>query len=146
MKLLKLFLALGAITWIAAAPALILSWDSALAAMQSLGAGDLPHDKMLDYWLRMASGAFVLIGCIYLLLLLQPKRFRDFIPWMGGFSLMEGLVLLAHGTRLKLGPWPFYGDLAACMLAGIGILVSVRYSHAELYSGIVEPVARANDR
>jgi len=146
LKLLKFFLALGAITWIAAAPGIVLSWESSLAAMQSLGAGELPHDRMLDYWLRMASGAFTLIGCIYLLLLLQPRRYRDFIPWMGGFSLIEGLLLLVHGLRLKLNPWPFYGDVAACLFAGIGILVCFRLSQTELHSENVEQVARANAR
>ena len=77
---------------------------------------------MMDYWLRMASGAFGLIGGLYLLLALWPRRFRELIPWLGGFSLIEGIILAVHGVRLALPPWPFFGDVAACLTVGVGVL------------------------
>ena len=36
--------------------------------------------------------------------------------------ILEGVLLLVSGLRLGLGPFPFYGDVAACFLGGAGIL------------------------
>jgi len=57
---------------------------------------------MLDYWLRMAAGAFTLIGVFYLLLMFQPDKYRVVIPWFGWLMVIEGLILLVHGVRLSL--------------------------------------------
>lgn len=122
-KLLRLFLGLGAATWLAAAPGVFLPWSVATEVMEGLGAKIVPQDPMLDYWLRMASGAFGLIGCLYLILMISPKRFAAMIPWMGALGLMEGVILLWHGLRLDLRPWPFYGDVAACLVSGGGVLL-----------------------
>jgi len=59
----------------------------------------------------------------YFILMLWPQKFHMAIPWFGGLMIVEGVILLTHGLRLHLGPWPFYGDTAACLLAGGGILL-----------------------
>ena len=82
----------------------------------------LPTTVMLDYWLRMASGAFALVGCWYLVLMLCPQKFAAAIPCFGALMLIEGCVLLFHGMRLSLPPLPFYGDTIACFAGGGGIL------------------------
>lgn len=133
LKLLRAFLGLSAATWGAAVFGIFLGWDTAAAAMEGMGADPIAYDRMLDYWLRMASGAFALIGALYLLLMFQPKRYREMIPWFGIFALVEGVVLLVHGLRLSLPPMPFYGDVAACFAGGIGILICWRRSKPVLY-------------
>lgn len=45
------------------------------------------------------------------------------IGLLGGFMVVEGLVLLVHGLMLGLGPLPFYVDTAFCLLIGAGILM-----------------------
>jgi hypothetical protein len=77
---------------------------------------------MLDYWLRMASGAFTLVGCWFLVLMMRPTKYYATIPWFGGLMVIEGLILLIHGIRLQLPPLPFYADTAACLFGGAGIL------------------------
>lgn len=116
----------------------------ASGAMEGFGAAPVPYDRMLDYWLRMASGAFALIGCVYLLLVLSPRRFAELIPRMVTFALVEGLVLLVHGLRLAQHPWPFYGDVSACLASGVGILISWPRAGVLLYTTAVEPSGRAN--
>ena len=81
---------------------------------------------MLDYWLRMAAGAFTLIGCWYLVLMCWPQKHHAAIPWFGGLMLMEGAILLVHGLRLSLPAFPFYADTAACFISGGGILFLAR--------------------
>ena len=134
LNLLRAFLGLGAATWGAALAGVFLSWDIAESALEGLGARAMSYDRMMDYWLRMASGAFGLIGCLYLLLALWPRRYREMIPWFGWFSLSEGIILGVHGLRLSLPPWPFYGDVAARLLAGAGILVSWRQARSALHA------------
>lgn len=133
LRLLRIFLGLAAITWGAAIPGVFLSWDSAVSAMEGLGAQPLKYDPMLDYWLRMATGAFGVIACVYLLPMFKPHRYWHLIPWLGGLALGQGMILLFHGLRLGLRPWPFIGDVSACFLSGIGILFSwrsIRYKPA----------------
>lgn len=78
---------------------------------------------MLDYWLRMASGAFFLVGVIFLALAAFPRRFANVIPLFGCLMLVEGAILAVHGFRLGLRPFPFCGDISACFLLGAGILI-----------------------
>ena len=142
LRLLRVFLGLGAATWGAAIPGVFLSWDTAIGAMEGLGAGTVEYDKMLDYWLRMAAGAFGLIGCLYLLPAIRPRKFGEIIPWLGLLALAEGLVLMVHGLRLGLPPWPFYGDVAACLLSGGGILACWSRTRAELGREVVDHTGR----
>lgn len=122
LRLLRLALGFAACTWGAAGVGVFLSWPRAVEAMQQLGAQPVAYDPMLDYWLRMAAGAFALIGCGFLGLMLQPQKYAVVIPWAGGLMLLEGLILLGHGVRLGLPPLPFYADTAACLLGGMAII------------------------
>jgi hypothetical protein len=128
LRLLRLFLGLAALAWGASIAGVFLSWSAASQALQGLGAEPIAYDRMLDYWLRMAAGAFTLIGCWYLVLTIWPGKFHAAIPWFGGLMLVEGIILLVHGLRLSLPPFPFYGDTTACFLCGIGILYFSRFA------------------
>jgi uncharacterized membrane protein HdeD (DUF308 family) len=79
----------------------------------------------------MAAGAFALIGGWYLVLMLWPQKFHAAIPWFGTLMLVEGVILLVHGLRLSLQPFPFYGDVSACFLGGAGILLLSRHAKPE---------------
>lgn len=122
LRLLRIFLGFAAFAWGVSMFGVFLSWDSAVQALQGLGARTINYDPMLDYWLRMAAGAFTLVGVWYLMLMLWPAKFHAAIPWFGGLMLVEGLILLAHGIRLSLPPFPFYADTAACLIGGGAIL------------------------
>jgi hypothetical protein len=126
LRLLRLFLGISAFAWGISAVGIFVSWSQAEQMLEELGAKPIAHDPMLDYWLRMAAGAFALIGGWYLILALWPRKFSVAIPWFGIFMLVEGLILLVHGLRLSLPPLPFYADAATCLIAGTGILVCSR--------------------
>jgi hypothetical protein len=128
LRLLKLFLGFSALAWGISAVGVFVSWSKAAELLQGLGAQPITYDPMLDYWLRMASGAFALIGCWYFVLMIWPRKFHAAIPWFGALMLVEGLILLIHGVRLSLPPFPFYGDVSACFLGGAGILSLARYA------------------
>ena len=115
LRLLRLFLGFTAFGWGVSAVGVFISWPEAEALLQGLGAKPISYDPMLDYWLRMASGAFTLVGIWYLALMIWPKKFHVAIPWFGFLMLIEGklILLVSWIASLSLPPFPFYGDVAA---------------------------------
>lgn len=99
-----------------------MKWETAAGALQGMGAKPISYDPMLDYWLRMASGAFTLVGSGYFLLAIYPRKFSAMLPWFGWIMVVEGIILLTHGLRLGLPPFPFVGDVSASFAGGLGIL------------------------
>ena len=126
LHLLRLFLGFAAFAWGVSIVGVLVSWEKASEMLQGLGAKPIAYDPMLDYWLRMAAGAFALVGAWYLALMLWPRKFYAAIPWFGWLMVAEGIILLAHGLRLGLGPFPFYGDVSGCFIGGLGIVLFAR--------------------
>jgi hypothetical protein len=122
LRLLRVALGFSALVWGVSAFGVFLKWETAAAALQGMGAKPIAYDPMLDYWLRMASGAFALVGTGYLLLAFFPRKYAAMLPWFGWIMIVEGVILLTHGLRLGLGPFPFVGDVSASFAGGIGIL------------------------
>jgi hypothetical protein len=122
LRLLRFFLGAAAIGWIVCLYGVFASWPAVNQALQGFGAHPIPNDPMLEYWMRMFSGAFGLVGIWYGMLMIWPRKFSAAIPWFGALMLIEGVILLVHGLRLSLPPFPFYGDTAACFVIGGGIL------------------------
>jgi len=121
-RLLRVALVFCSLVWGVSAFGVFLNWETAASALQGMGAKPITYDPMLDYWLRMASGAFALVGSGYLLLAIFPRKYAVMLPWFGWIMVLEGIILLAHGLRLGLGWFPFIGDVAASGAGGIGIL------------------------
>jgi len=121
-RLLRLLLFASAFAWAVSALGLVLPWATTVRGLQGLGAGDIPTDPMLDYWLRMTAGAFTGIGIFFFVVAINPRRFSNVVGLAGLLLCLEGIVLLSHGLRLGLPPIPFYADTAFCLIAGAGIL------------------------
>ena len=117
-RLLRLLLFVSAFGWAISAIGIILPWSTVIVGLNGLGAGTIPHDPMLDYWIRMTAGAFTGIGIFFLVIAINPRRFSNVIGLAGLLQFTEGIVLLIHGLRLGLPPFPFYGDTSFCLLAG----------------------------
>jgi hypothetical protein len=121
LKLLQIFLVLAAFGWGISIVGVFLPWDLAVEQLKGLGMGDIPHDAMLDYWLRMTAAAFTAICVFIFVAAINPNRFAATIPLISIFLLCESLVLLVYGLKLKLEPIPFCVDVAFCFFTGIGI-------------------------
>jgi hypothetical protein len=121
-------LGFAALAWGVSVFGVFMSWSTAEQALEGLGAQPIACDRMLDYWLRMASGAFALVGGWYLVMMIWPRKHYAAIPWFGGLMVVEGLILLIHGLRLDLPPLPFYADTTACLGCGSAILFLSRYA------------------
>ncbi|MDB6025716.1 MAG: hypothetical protein JWM68_1939 [Verrucomicrobiales bacterium] len=121
-RLLRLLLLFSAIAWGVSVIGVFFSWPTAVTILQQLGLKEVSYDPMLDYWLRMASGAFFLVGVIFFLAAMNPRKYAVLLPVFGWLMVAEGAILLFHGIRLGLPALPFYADTLACLLAGSGIL------------------------
>lgn len=136
LRMLRLFLVFSAVVWGVSVFGVFASWEAAAEALKGLGAQEIVYDQMLDYWLRMAAGAFTLVGVCYFVLMVKMEKFWAAIPWFGGLMVVEGLILLGHGLRLGLPAFPFWADVGACLAGGGGIFVCWRSTElAHNFSG-----------
>jgi hypothetical protein len=131
LRFLRIILGFAGLVWIASCCGSFIRWPVAEVALEGLGAQPIGYDRTLDYWLRMAAGAFTLIGCWFLALAIWPIRFRAAIPWFGTFMLLEGIILLVHGLSLSLPPFPFYADSGVCLLPGCAMVVLSKLASAD---------------
>ena len=81
-------------------------------------------DGQVQYWFRMATGAWSIIGFFYLMALLKPQKYSNLIPLLACGTLFEGVILLIHGLYLHLPLFPFAGDVGFCLIVGGGLLLS----------------------
>lgn len=122
-RLLKLILFVAALGWGVAILGALLPFPMVVAGLQGLGAGPIPADPMLDYWLRMAGDGFAMTGTVFAAALVQPRTYEAMLPLMAWLSIAEGVILLVSGLRLGLPPFPFWADTVFCLATGAGILV-----------------------
>ena len=80
-------------------------------------------DGQVQYWFRMATGAWSIIGFFYLMALLKPQKYSNLISLLAWGTLFEGIVLLIHGLYLNLPLFPFAGDVGFCLIVGGGLLL-----------------------
>ena len=124
VKILRLLLFCAAFGWGISAFAVFMPWKMAVEQLQGLGAGQIPPDPMLNYWLRMAGAVFTAIGVLMLLIAINPRKYAAVIPFAGYTMIAIGITLLTWGIILNLDPIPFWIDSAFCLLIGIGILLA----------------------
>ena len=122
----RIFLLAGAIGWGISILGVLLPWNIMDVVLQNMGATAPMADLQIQYWFRMATGAWSIIGFLYLMVLLKPQKYDNLIPLLALGTLLEGIVLLIHGLYLNLPLFPFAGDVGFCLIVGGGLLLSNR--------------------
>ena len=122
----RIFLLAGAIGWGVSILGVLLPWNVMDIVLQNMGAAAPVTDVQVQYWFRMATGAWSIIGFLYLMVLLKPQKYNNLIPLLAWGTLFEGIVLLIHGLYLNLPIFPFAGDVGFCLIVGGGLLLSNR--------------------
>lgn len=122
----RIFLLAGAIGWGVSILGVLLPWNVMDIVLQNMGAASPITDVQIQYWFRMATGAWSIIGFLYLMVLLKPQKYDNLIPLLGCGTLFAGIVLLIHGLYLNLPIFPFAGDVGFCLTVGGGLLLSNR--------------------
>ena len=122
--LLRFFLLSAGLGWGATVVGVFLPWEFAVEHLQTMGgAGPIPNDPMLNYWLRMAAGAFAIVGILFLLCAWRPRDYANIIPILAVLGIAEGLLILYYGLYLNVGWFPFVVDVAIGLVPGIGVLL-----------------------
>ena len=120
----RIFLLAGAIGWGVSILGVLLPWSVMDIVLQNMGAASPITDLQIQYWFRMATGAWSIIGFLYLIVLLKPQKYDNLIPLLAWGTLFEGIVLLIHGLYLNLPLFPFAGDVGFCLIVGGGLLLT----------------------
>ena len=120
----RIFLLAGALGWGISILGVLLPWNVMDIVLQNMGATAPVADLQIQYWFRMATGAWRIIGFLYLMVLLKPQKYNNLIPLLGWGTLFEGIVLLIHGLYLNLSIFPFVGDVGFCLVVGGGLLLT----------------------
>jgi hypothetical protein len=122
-KTARLLLLAGALGWGIAVLGVLLPWKWILPMLQSMGSAYDFSDHHARYWMRMACGAWSIIGFLFLMALLKPAKYGNMIPLLAIASIFEGVTLLFHGLLLHLPLFPFAGDVLFCLTIGIGLML-----------------------
>ena len=120
----RIFLLAGVIGWGVSILGVLLPWSVMDIVLQNMGAASPITDVQIQYWFRMATGAWSIIGFLYLMVLLKPQKYDNLIPLLGWGAVFEGIVLLIHGLYLNLPLFPFAGDVGFCLIVGGGLLLT----------------------
>ena len=120
----RIFLLAGAIGWGVSILGVLLPWNVMDIVLQNMGAVSPITDVQVQYWFRMATGAWSIIGFLYLIVLLKPQKYNNLIPLLAWGTVFEGIVLLIHGLYLNLPLFPFAGDVGFCLIVGGGLLLT----------------------
>ena len=119
----RIFLLAGVIRWGISILGVLLPWSVMDIVLQNMGAASPITDVQVQYWFRMATGAWSIIGFLYLMVLLKPQKYNNLIPLLAWGTVFEGIVLLIHGLYLNLPLFPFAGDVGFCLIVGGGLLL-----------------------
>ena len=120
----RIFLLAGAIGWGISILGVFLPWSVMDIVLQNMGAASPVTDVQVQYWFRMATGAWSIIGFLYLMILLNPQKYNNLISLLAWGTVFEGIVLLIHGLYLNLPLFPFAGDVGFCLIVGGGLLLT----------------------
>ena len=125
-KLRKILLCAGAIGWGIAVLGVLLPWHILSPFIESSDAFYECCDYYVQYLLRMAFGSWSIVGFLFLMVLLKPKKYGTLVPLLAIASIFEGFILLIHGLLLRLTLFPFAGDVLFCLVVGFGLLWTER--------------------
>ena len=130
---LRLGLLLAAAGWGVSFYFTFASWPSAAGHLKSMGGEWIEYRPMLDYWLRMASVVFGMIGVACALAWGKPKAFASLIGLLGPFHVLVGLTLVMAARQNDLNPAihrSFIPDITFCFL--VGALIQIPLLHVWL--------------
>ena len=120
----RIFLLAGVIGWGISILGVLLPWSVMDIVLQNMGAASPITDVQVQYWFRMATTAWSIIGFLYLMILLNPQKYNNLISLLAWGTVFEGIVLLIHGLYLNLPIFPFAGDVGFCLIVGGGLLLT----------------------
>jgi len=76
----RLFLLAGAGGWGISILGILLSWPRMNRILQNMGTITPVTDPQIQYWFRMATGGWSIIGFFFLVAFLKPDKYKNLVP------------------------------------------------------------------
>ncbi len=127
----QIFLLTGMVGWGISILGVLLPWKLMNRILLNMGAAAPVADPQVQYWFRMATGSWSMIGFFFLAVFFKPEKYKNLIPLLAGVSIFEGIILLFHGLMLNLPLFPFAGDVAFCLIVGVGLIAGSKERAAD---------------
>lgn len=122
MKGLKVLLVVMGLLCLFSAPGTVLPWSSLVGWAAIWGLQAPPDHPLVDYFVRMASLAFALIGVFLLVLATDPLRYRAMLVLTVCGCFAVAVVALVAGWLAGMPALWYLGDGIGSALAGVLIL------------------------
>jgi len=122
MKTLKVVLVVMGVLFLVSAPGTVLPWSSVVGWAAIWGLQAPPDHPLVDYFVRMASLAFALIGIFLLVLATDPLRYRPMLVLTVCGCFAVAVVALAAGRLAEMPALWYLGDAVGCVVAAVLIL------------------------
>ena len=123
--ILRITLIFVALTGIFGVFVLLCPWAQAVKIYQIFGI-DLPlqiEHPYLEYLTYLGATLSVMVGILFFMAGVWPDKHSNIISFLGWSLLFIGVIVLVHGIRLNLPPWPFYPDPIISFICGSIILI-----------------------
>jgi len=120
--LLRVLLIAAAVGWGISFLGVFLPWTTIGQVFRSLGAGEVPDDAMVVYWVRGTAATFGFVGVMFAMAAVRPAAHSSMIFWLAVLMLGVGAASFLYGLLLKIPAFPFVGDVAFCLVIGTGLL------------------------
>ena len=124
-RALRVVLFLVSLTGLFAIMFPFLPWKDFITICSWFGITDLPAEPSTpytEYLFYTMFGASALFGYLYLIAAINPDKYSNIIPILGYALIFIGFIVLYHGIRLKLPPWPYFADPFICFVFGPSIV------------------------
>ena len=100
---------------------LVLPSSALVSFLRSIGGAQLAVEPSTEYAARMVFGAFTLLGFLFYVAASNIEKHFWIIPFLGGFMIIEALILGLVGACLKPDhPWFF--ESISCLGGGLLVL------------------------
>lgn len=86
----RILLLAGAVGWGISILGVLLPWSLMNRILQNMGAAISITDPQVQYWFRMATGGWSIIGFFFLMAFLKPEKYKNLVPLLAGASIFEG--------------------------------------------------------
>jgi hypothetical protein len=123
MRGLKICLWITGILCLSSVVGLFLPFSAYEAIGRSFGIETLPDWPLFMYGIRTVAATFVGIGIYFIILALEPMKYKVLVPFSGLVALFIGIVCMIAGTTSGMPVMWYMSDALSCIILGSLILI-----------------------
>jgi hypothetical protein len=90
---------------------------------RSFGIEPLPDWPLFMYAMRTMAATFIGIGAYFIILALEPMKYKVLVPFSGLVAVFIGMVCVIAGTTAAMPVMWYLADALSCIILGSLILI-----------------------